>query len=154
MECKEITIKRKITISDILILCTLFIVSLSCFFCILDEGLDDNMGVLIVGVLFGILFILLCPYCTFKRPYFKVTSEGIYSKIPKGFTYGKEQFYSWDKIIENINQYNALNGLGNGLLELNDDFMNTYIYALRKFMDNIDKNMCGVITFDDYLGLE
>ena len=90
---EEIKIKRKLTIGDILILGALFIVSLACFSIIFDEGLNDNMGVLILGLILGIIFILLFPYCTFKRPYFKVNSDGVYARIPKGFTYGKEKFY-------------------------------------------------------------
>ena len=151
---KEIMIKRKITIGDILILGVLFVISFACLDAVIEEGLDTNVGVLIVGLLFGILFLLIFPYCTFIRPYFKVNSKGVYAKIPKGFSYGKEQFYSWNRIVETINQHILINGYESELVELNNQFVERYINALKQYMGKYDKNSIGMGFDDNYLGLE
>ena len=95
---KEVIIKRKITIGDILILGVLFVISFASFYGVLNEGLDTNVGVLIVGIIFGLSFLIIFPYLTFKRDYMKLNAMGIYFRRAQGFTYGKETFIAWNKI--------------------------------------------------------
>lgn len=96
---KEIIIKNKIRISDILLLSALLIISIAGFSAFFDSSEEPNIGVLLVGILFGLIFILILPYCTFKRPYSKVNANGIYYNKLQGFQlYGKEIFIPWNKI--------------------------------------------------------
>jgi len=151
---EDILIKRKISVGDILILIFLFVLSLGCFSVIIDEGFTGNLGVLILGSILVFVFILIFPYITFMRPYFKVSSKGLYAKLPEGFGFGVEKFYTWDKIVNNINKFNESNRLDYKKVELNDEFIKEYINTLKQFMKNADINFIGIVSYKGYLGLE
>lgn len=100
---KEIIMKDKIKIGDMILLIVFFIVlliiSIAGFSAFFDSGEEKNIEVLFVGILFGLLFILLLPSLTFKRPYIRVNSNGVYFNELQGFQlYGKEIFIPWNRI--------------------------------------------------------
>lgn len=81
------------SVSDVIIFIILLVI------CIADLTNSFNSGgIPFLGILLGIIVIILFPYLTFKRPYFKANSLGIYFRVPKGFLYGKEIFIAWNKI--------------------------------------------------------
>lgn len=160
---KEVLIKKKITIGDMLILGFLFIISFACFSVVLNEGLDTNIGVLICGIMFGLLFLVLFPFLTFKRDYLKLNNQGISFKIPQGL-YGKEIFIAWDK-IDNIhinNKILTINQKQKNIQEdnyenndIDDDELYEYedcIYITTKKEGNIESQMyeIGIFLYNDY----
>lgn len=95
---EEIIIKDKIDIIGIIICVVFFVISIASFIGYFDSNEVKNVKLLFVGTLLGIIFILLIPYLTFKRPYLKINSMGIIIRRPQGFTYGKEIFIAWNSI--------------------------------------------------------
>ena len=148
---KEIIIKRKITFGDIIVLGFLFIISFFCIYGFFYSDSDENIIVLLIGLIFGLLFISIFLYCTFKRPYFKVNSKGVYVKVPKGFSYGKEKLYSWNEILDELNQDITDE---NELVELKDEFIENYIKLLKQRMSKIDKYLGGRTIIDKILYLK
>lgn len=95
---KGIIIRKKISISEIMIFIFVLIISIASFIGYFNSNEGKNIGMLFVGILFALISIVLFPYLTFKRPYLGLNSMGIYYRRPQGFTYGKETFIVWDKI--------------------------------------------------------
>ena len=58
----------------------------------------NSGGIPFLGIFLGVIVIILFPYLTLKKPYFKANTFGIYYRTPKGFGYGKEIFIDWNKI--------------------------------------------------------
>ena len=52
----------------------------------------------IMGYLAGVPAVLLFPYLTFKRPYFKADGRGILYRKPTSFGYGKAEFIKWEQV--------------------------------------------------------
>ena len=52
----------------------------------------------ILGYLAGVLAVLLFPYLTLKRPFFKADIYGILYRKPTGFGYGKAESIKWEQI--------------------------------------------------------
>lgn len=52
----------------------------------------------ILGYLAGVSAVLLFPYLTFKRPFFKADIYGILYRKPTGFGYGKARFIEWEQV--------------------------------------------------------
>ena len=96
---KEIIIRDKIHIVNIILLIALFIMSIIGFVVFFNANENKVIGMIIWEILFAGSFILLLPYLTFKRPYLKLKSNGIYYKRPHGFElYGKEKLIAWNRI--------------------------------------------------------
>ena len=75
-------------VSDILVFLVLFIFSVAGF-------MGRNV---ILGYLAGVPAVLLFPYLTFKRPFFKADVYGIMYRKPTGFGYGKARFIEWEQV--------------------------------------------------------
>lgn len=95
---KEIIIKDKLHIGNIVLVVFLLIISIAGFSGYFGQNEEKSIGALLVGILFGLLFLLLFPYVTFKRDYLKINGQGISFKRSLGFTYGKETFIAWNRI--------------------------------------------------------
>ena len=52
----------------------------------------------ILGYLAGVPAVLLFPYLTFKRPFFKADIYGILYRRPTGFGYGKAESIKWEQV--------------------------------------------------------
>lgn len=52
----------------------------------------------ILGYLAGVPAVLLFPYLTFKRPYFKADGRGILYRKPTSFGYGKAESIKWEQV--------------------------------------------------------
>ena len=52
----------------------------------------------ILGCLAGTLAVLLFPYLTFKRPYFKADVVGVLYRKASGFRYGKTIYLKWEQV--------------------------------------------------------
>ena len=55
-------------------------------------------GNVISGYLAGVPAILLFPYLTLKRPFFRADVNGISYRRPLGFRYGKVTFIEWEQV--------------------------------------------------------
>ena len=75
-------------ISDVLVFLMLLIFSIAGF-------VSRNA---ILGYLAGALAVLLFPYLTFKRPYFKADVEGVLYRKASGFRYGKTICLKWEQV--------------------------------------------------------
>ena len=52
----------------------------------------------ILGYLAGVPAVLLFPYLTLKRPYFKADDRGILYRKPTSFGYGKAEYIKWEQV--------------------------------------------------------
>ena len=95
---KEVIIKDKLHIGNIVLVVFLLIIPIAGFSGYFGQNEEKSIGALLVGILFGLLFLLLFPYVTFKRDYLKINGQGISFKRSLGFTYGKETFIAWNRI--------------------------------------------------------
>ena len=77
-----------VNISDILVFLALLIFSVAGFV----------SGKVILGYLAGVPAVLLFPYLTFKRPFFKADVRGILYRKPTGFQYGNAIFIEWKQV--------------------------------------------------------
>ena len=77
-----------VNISDILVFLALLIFSVAGFV----------SGNVILGYLAGVPAVLLFPYLTFKRPFFKADVRGILYRKPTGFQYGNATFIEWKQV--------------------------------------------------------
>lgn len=77
-----------VKISDILAFLALLIFSVAGFV----------SGNVILGYLAGVPAVLLFPYLTFKRPFFKADVRGILYRKPTGFQYGNAIFIEWKQV--------------------------------------------------------
>lgn len=55
-------------------------------------------GNVILGYLAGVPAVLLFPYLTFKRPFFKADAYGILIRRSTNFGYGKARFIDWEQV--------------------------------------------------------
>ncbi|MBP5553977.1 MAG: hypothetical protein J6X94_03800 [Lachnospiraceae bacterium] len=83
------TVKASVVnISDMLVFLLLLILSIAGF-------IGRNV---ILGYLAGVPAVLLFPYLTLKRPFFKADVWGILFRKPTGFGYGKARFIEWEQV--------------------------------------------------------
>ncbi len=131
---EEIIIKRRINIGNIFILTVLFIMSSACIYGCFTE---ISFALVFIGVCFGAFFVILFLYMTFKRPYYRINSKGVYANF-SGYS-KKEKFYSWERIVNNINKNIARSSFKNDLVQLDDKFKEKYINGIKKHPNLYEK---------------